>query len=166
MNRMFVCGIVALVSACLYGPASSAELSKDAKGKFEAEVNAIVTNHYISGVPIGLAQGLGPDAVPYLARILHDPEKKTYWRNTVQFMNFIGSPTAFPILREFIMDRFEGEVDFDTYAAVSAAIVTMGPLARNSPAAFQFLAKGVDPNSWNAVKWTFSYSKSKGSTSA
>lgn len=161
MNRVYGCGIVALMSVFLCGPAFSAQLPNDAKGKLETQVNMLVTEHYISGVPIGLAQSLGPDAIPYLASILHDPERKAYWRNTVQFMNFIGSPTAFPILREFIMDRFEGEVDYDTYAGISAAIVTMGPLARNSPSAFQFLAKGVDPDSWNAVKWTFSYSRAE-----
>ena len=50
-------------------------------------------------------------------------------------------PYAEPILREFIIDRFEGEVDFDRYAAISAAIVAMGPLARTPPPAFQFVRK-------------------------
>lgn len=139
----------------------SAELFKDAKGKADAEVNVLVTNHYIHGVPYGLAQGLGPGAVPRLASILRDQGMKSYWRTTVQFLNFVGAPASFPILREFIVDRFEGEVDFDTYAAISAAIVTMGPLARISQPAFQFLNKGIDPSWWNVVKWTFSYSKSE-----
>ena len=161
MNRVYGCGIVALMSAFLCGPASSAELSKDSKGKPEARVNVLVTDHYVNGVPYGLAQGLGPDAVPHLASILGDQGMKPYWRNTVQFLNFVGAPASFPILREFIVDRFEGEVDFDTYAAISAAIVTMGPLARISQPAFRFLNKGIDPRSWNVVKWTFSYSKSE-----
>jgi hypothetical protein len=155
MRKVYPGIISALVGVILCGPVWSAEQ------KFEDRVNTLVTGYYIRGVPYGAARDLGAEAVPHLAKALRDESMKPHWKNTVQILNYVGAPTSFPILRHFIMDRFKGEIDQETYLSISAAIVTMGPLARISPQAFQFLANGSNPKSWAPVRWTFRDSKSE-----
>ena len=152
--------IATLLGAALHMPASGAELPHEPR-RNEARVDTVVTAYYFHGVPYGVARDLGPDAVPRLAKFLGDEGMKSHWKNTVQILNYAGTPASFPILHDFIMDRFKGEIDQETYAAISAAIVTMGPLARISHQAFQFLTDGADPKSWASVRWKFRDSKSE-----
>jgi hypothetical protein len=155
MRKVYRGIVAALVGATLCALAWAAEQNSESK------VNTLVTGYYIRGVPYGAARDLGPEAVPHLASVLRDERMKPHWKNTVQILNYVGAPTSFPILRQFIVDRFKGEIDQETYLAISAAIVTMGPLARISPQAFQFLATGTNPKSWASVRWTFRDSRSE-----
>jgi hypothetical protein len=105
-------------------------------------------------VPYGPAHQLGPASVPYLATLLERESAKRSWRYIVQALNFCGSSESYPVLDDFIVHRFQGEIDEVTRKALGAAVVTMGPLARISPEAMEFLSRGVHPEAWNHLQWT------------
>jgi hypothetical protein len=92
--------------------------------------------------------------LPELESLLWDTHYKWHWFVIVSTINFIQDPAGFPVLRDFLFDRFHGEVDDTTYTALSLVVLSMGPLAARSDSAFQFLVRGTDPSFWTRVAWT------------
>jgi hypothetical protein len=125
-----------------------------ATDSIQAAVEAFVSCDYTHGVPYGPAHQLGPASVQYLATLLGQDSAKPSWRAIVQVLNFCGSPDSYPVLHDFIVHRFQGEIDEVTRRAIGAAVVTMGPLARISPEAMKFLSRGVHLEAWNQLRWT------------
>jgi hypothetical protein len=104
-------------------------------------------------VPYTEAHALGPEALPLLEGYLREERWKTKWVIIVHAINFIGDPAGFPALRDFLFNRFGGEVDHATFEALYCTVSSMGPLAARSDSAFQFLVSGTDPSYWTRVHW-------------
>jgi len=121
----------------------------------EESVAGFVQQRFIHGVPYVEAHQLGPRALPILIEFLEDARYKASWANVALTISYIGEPEGFEPLRFFIMDRFHGEVDLETFQALGTAQTTLGPLAAHSPAALRFLMNGVNPDYWRELPWTF-----------
>jgi hypothetical protein len=116
-------------------------------------------SHAGSPVSYTEAHALGPEALPELASLLRDDRYKNQWFVIVHAINFIGDPAGFPVVRDFIFDRFRGEVDDPTFQALYSVVLSMGPLAARSDSAFQFLIGGTDPSFWTKIHWTNAHHK-------
>lgn len=121
----------------------------------EDSVAGFVQQRFIHGVPYVEAHQLGPRALPILIKLFEDARYKTSWANIALTISYIGEPEGFEALRSFIMDRFHGEVDLETFQALGTAQTTLGPLAAHSPAALRYLMEGVNPDYWRELPWTF-----------
>jgi len=127
----------------------------DANPTSEESVAGFVQQRFIHSVPYVEAHQLGPRALPILIELLEDARYKASWANVALTISYIGEPEGFEPLRSFIMDRFHGEVDLETFQALGTAQTTLGPLAAHSPAALRFLMNGVNPDYWRELPWTF-----------
>jgi hypothetical protein len=121
----------------------------------EDSIAGFVQQRFIHSVPYIRAHQLGPRALPILIKLFEDPKYKASWANIALTISYIGKPEGFEAIRSFIMDRFHGEVDLDTFQALITAQTTLGPLAAHSPAALRYLMNGVNPNYWRKLPWTF-----------
>jgi hypothetical protein len=121
----------------------------------EDSVAGFVQKRFIHSVPYLEAHQLGPRALPILIKLFEDPEYKASWANIALTISYISEPEGFEPIRSFIMDRFHGEVDGDTFHALITAQMTLGPLAARSPAALRYLMNGVNPSYWRELQWTF-----------
>jgi hypothetical protein len=121
----------------------------------EDSVAGFVQLRFIHSVPYARAHQLGPRALPVLIKLFEDPKYKGSWASIALTISYIGEPEGFGAIRSFIMDRFHGEVDSETFRALVAAQSTLGPLAAHSPAALRYLMNGVDPHYWRELPWTF-----------
>jgi hypothetical protein len=122
---------------------------------WEDSIAGFVQQRFIHSVPYVEAHQLGPRALPILIRLFEDDRYKTSWANIALTISYIGEPDGFETLRSFIMDRFHGEVDLETFQALGTAQTTLGPLAAHSPAALRYLMNGVNPDYWRELPWTF-----------
>ena len=122
---------------------------------WEDSIAGFVQQRFIHSVPYVEAHQLGPRALPILIKLFEDARYKTSWASIALTISYIGEPEGFEALRSFIMDRFHGEVDLETFQALIAAQSTLGPLAAHSPAALRYLMNGVNPNYWRELPWTF-----------
>ena len=109
----------------------------------EDSVAGFVQQRFIHSVPYVEAHQLGPRALPILIKLFEDPKYKASWANIALTISYVGEPEGFEAIRSFIMDRFHGEVDLETFRALIAAHTTLGPLAARSPAALRYLMNGV-----------------------
>ena len=140
----------------LISPLSGHALANSASASnlpLAAEVHQFVVKEYPHGVPYGEARRLGPSAVPHLTSLLDEEAMKPHWRTIVQVLNYCGSPDAFAVLHNFVTRRFGGDIDVTTTRAIGAAITSMGPLARLSPQAMEFLERGVRPGGLGDIRW-------------
>jgi HEAT repeat protein len=122
---------------------------------WEDSIAGFVQQRFIHSVPYVEAHQLGPRALPILIKLFEDARYKTSWANIALTISYTGEPEGFETLRSFIMDRFHGEVDLETFQALAAAQITLGPLAAHSPAALRYLIEGVNPDYWRELPWTF-----------
>jgi hypothetical protein len=118
-----------------------------------ARVKIFVSRLYIHGVPYQEAHALGPQALPILDRLLRYENYKPYWANTVTAIGFIGAPKGFPILRRFLLDRFAGEVDGETFNALLITPSILGTIQTNE--VVEFLEPRVNPDAWRDIRWNF-----------
>ena len=122
---------------------------------WEDSVAGFVQQGFRHSVPYVQAHQLGPRAIPILIKLFEDPKYKASWANIALTISYIGEPEGFEEIRSFIIDRFHGEVDGETFQALIAAQSTLGPLAAHSPAALRYLVEGVNPDYWRELPWTF-----------
>lgn len=108
-----------------------------------------------AGTPVSYteAHALGSEALPLLEGYLREEAWKKKWVIIVHAINFIGDPSGFSPLRDFLFNRFSGAVDHETFEALHCTVSSMGPLAARSDSAFQFLVSGTDPSYWTRVQW-------------
>jgi hypothetical protein len=121
----------------------------------EDSIAGFVQQRFIHGVPYVEAHQLGPRALPILINLFEDPRYKASWVNIALTISYLGEPEGFEVLRSFIMDRFHGEVDLETFQALVTAQTTLGPLAAHSPEPLRYLMEGVNPDYWRELPWTF-----------
>jgi hypothetical protein len=88
--------------------------------------------------------------------MLRDEDQKSWWSNIVTTIGYIGHCTGYDTLRSFTWDRFEGEVDLETFQALIAAQGVLGHIAAFDCArALEEIETGVDPRSWNGLPWKY-----------
>jgi len=121
----------------------------------EDSIAGFVQQRFIHSVPYVEAHQLGPRALPILINLFEDARYKASWANIALTISYVGGPEGFEPLRSFIMDRFHGEVDLETFQALGTAQSALGPLAAHSPAALRYLMDGVNPDCWRELPWTF-----------
>ncbi len=127
-----------------------------ALGASEDDVRLFVQQTYVHGVPFDGARALGQDALPVLEKLLGADEYKPYWVNIVTTAGYIGGGEASRILRDFVWNRFEGEVDRESFQALIAAQGITGHATwADDEAISNDLDKGVDPSHWAGLKWTY-----------
>jgi hypothetical protein len=90
------------------------------------EVRRLVTGSYVHGLPYDKARALGPLALPVLEKLLRDPSMKRDWTNVVTAIAYVGDPQGYRLLRDFLWNRFTGEVDNATWRALLAVPNVMG----------------------------------------
>jgi len=122
---------------------------------WEDSIAGFVQQRFIHSVPYVEAHQLGPRALPILINLFDDARYKASWANIALTISYVGGPEGFEPLRSFIMDRFHGEVDLETFQALGTAQSALGPLAAHSPAALRYLMNGVNPDYWRELPWTF-----------
>lgn len=108
---------------------------------------------FVHGMPYEDAGRFGPKALPTLRFLLTDNEYRPNWGYVVTAIAFIGEPGGFEILREFLMDRFKGEVDGDTFSALIVAPSVLGII--HDPRVTAYLVRAVEPTSWRGIRWSF-----------
>jgi len=109
---------------------------------------------HIHGIQYNEANSLGAATIPRIRSILEDEAKKQYWGNATAMLGSIGTPESYRILDHFIWKRFRGEVDSDTYWALTSGVSVLGlTCGAGNPAALQALHVGATPESWAKLPW-------------
>jgi hypothetical protein len=118
---------------------------------------AFITPMYHHGLPYGKGRAFGPRAIPTLERLLRDEAYKRQWPNIVLTIGFIADVRSFEILRAFTWERFRGEIDGPTFAAMQEVPSAMGCIVgarRQAPEVVIYLERGCDPKTWRRLPWT------------
>jgi len=131
--------------------ATEAQSQPDAD--ISARANEFVRKGYIHGVPYEDARSLGPAAVPHLVSLLSDPEERANWGSICSTLGYIGDPTAFQTLKDFVWKRFKGEINSRSFGDIEIAQESIGFIAATSTPAMDYLAKGVNPAFWDSLPW-------------
>ena len=145
------------IGLLLIASATGSAFASQSDGPDSTQEMAIVRFVHVEhehGVPFKEAHAFGSVALPTLVTLLGDARHKDDWDNVVQTICYIGTPAGFEPLRAFIQDRFQGEVDSETFQALGVAQACLGLIAAASPAALDYLIKGTDPAYWSTLRWT------------
>jgi hypothetical protein len=83
-------------------------------------------------------------------------EYKPYWVNIVTTAGYIGGGDASRVLSDFVWNRFDAEVDRESFQALIAAQGIAGHATWTGDASItNDLEKGVDPSHWAGLKWSY-----------
>lgn len=151
MKRLFLTYCMLLAS--LSGTATCLLAGTDAVK--QAEVDELVHTHYFEGIEYNRAHALGSEAVPYLLKLLSDPDEKEFWVNIIVTIGFIEDPVALPSLIEFL-EGATGEVDINTFKALLSVQYAIGCISsKGQPDSLDYLTNWVDNTGRNAVSWSY-----------
>lgn len=144
LTVLALAGIPALVGASTVVPVDSG---------YVAKVESFVSPHdiYDEGVEYENAHALGHAALPILSGLLRDPAYTISQATIVSTIAFVDAPGGLDTLRSFLWDRFEHEVDVETFRALIETPPMMGMLS--DPRAVDVLEPGVNPDYWKGVRW-------------
>jgi hypothetical protein len=117
-------------------------------------------NSSMFGVDYERAHALGPSALPFLEQVLETDSRKQLWEVATTAMVFVGGRDSFEYLRAFTWDRFHGEVDIPTFAAIRSAHSVLGLI--ESPEVLEYLERHTDPGSWTGIPWHVQQWKGEG----
>ncbi len=116
----------------------------------------LVCRQRIHGIPFEDAHALGPGAIRRLGEILKNEHYKGCWANAAAVIGTIATPSSFSILREFVWERFRGDVDSETFTALEGATAALGmSLSTDSTAVLDYLVRGADPEFWAKRPWSY-----------
>ncbi|MGE5174815.1 MAG: hypothetical protein ACM3JJ_00455 [Hyphomicrobiales bacterium] len=119
-----------------------------------ARATRLVRGKYEFGVPAREARELGPGALPYFLEALRDTSAKRSWPNAVAAAGFLGLLAGYDSLRDFIWNRFQGEVDGAEFKALLYAQAVLGVVEAGRPETFQYLVESSDPGYWSEIPWS------------
>jgi len=119
-----------------------------------SRVDSMVLKLSVHGIPFEEAHALGSGALPRLQLILGDSLKKRYWANATAMVGAIGTAKGFGILRDFISRDFDGEVDAETYWALTSALGVIGfTYEKGNADLLAMLQEGASPDWWARLPW-------------
>lgn len=96
---------------------------------------------------------MGPGALRSLARGLRSEGRRDCWASICGAIGSIGDRSYADTLRDFIWNRFEGEVDRETLTALRAGQSNIGWLAAGSPKTVDYLLGTAAPAGWAQLPW-------------
>jgi hypothetical protein len=129
-------------------------------GELLNRVTDLVTANYIHGMPKLEVRSLGSAALPILAQMLRQEERKDHWINVALAIGLIGDTAYFDTLRAFVWDRFQGPIDRSTFMAIRSAQGSLSAMATMSPRALEYLITTANPSAWTFRPWTFAHESS------
>ena len=159
MSRSSMVGIGFIAALLVLGlgvqlSAAAAEPTERATN-LESSVDRLVLKHHFGGIPYEEAKALGSRAIPHLAGILSDLEKKEFWVNAIVTLGFIEDPAGLAILTSFL-DSAEGEVDVSTLRALLSVHYAIGCIASTGDEdAYDQLSSWIDRPQAKAISWSF-----------
>ena len=124
-----------------------------ASSDYPGRLANFVRGSWEHGVPYAEARAFGPDALPYLRTWLK-ADALQEWSTIVWMIGYIGQPEDFATLRDFLENRFSGEVDGPTFDALLSAIHVMGHIAVSSDEAMSYLRSATNPSFFQNIRWT------------
>ena len=152
--RMRIVLLLFLLSPAHYGAAQGSS-GPTQRSELEERLEAYFSQEFIHGVPYQEAHDFGHEALPTLGRFLLDEPHRSARPYIAAAIAFIGAPESYVILRRFLWEEFEGEVDVHTFRALLATPSLMGTIHRKE--AVDDLILGVNPSHWKTIKWTFGH---------
>lgn len=149
--------ILALVIAEITAPAvAGAEVGLPLadSARIAQTVDEMAFSLHIHGVSYIKAHSLGPGAIPRLRAILRNSSKKEYWANATAMLGSIGTRDCYIELQDFIWKRFQGEIDKNTYSALTSAVSVLGFTdGDGNPDLLRSLVRGAKPAYWARLPW-------------
>ena len=122
----------------------------------ESEVQHLIRQHYVYGLPYPKAKSLGSEAIPFLSQMLNDRANEEYWVNTIVALGFIEESSAFTPLKEYI-ENASGEVDLHTFKALASVPFAMGCLASTGDQRpYDYLKRLMRFSQSDTIDWQFS----------
>jgi hypothetical protein len=121
-------------------------------------ISELVRSEFYHGIPYGLIERYGREAVPELVIMLADERESEHWSNIVWCLGVLGGEQAEVALVDFVERRFVGELDPDAWRAVLVVPLALGFIAHDpGTRAFRYLAEGVSPTVWRGrgLAWTY-----------
>jgi len=119
-------------------------------------IRDLVCKQYEHGIPYDDARQLGRRAFPQLRSLLDDPNSKQCWATAVSSIAVAGMPESFGVLRQFIWERFKGDVDRQTFVALESAVATLGAsYADEQGPLIDYLYVHANPKSWQQLPWRY-----------
>ncbi len=152
--------VIAVAIALLLGmaPSFGQEPAEPPRLTLEELLADTVRSTHHHGISYTAARSFGPEAVPFLLKMLQDEGEKAWWANVVNLLGMIGDPRATDPLIQFLEKRFQGTVDDPTWNALLAVVQSLGFLAEDPKSkAFVYLRDGIQAEAWRGrgLAWTY-----------
>ena len=135
-------------------PPSVASAAEGGQDSLDARLTELITHPYRHGVPYDVVMSFGPGAVPLLRKHLEDPGLAQFSPQMLIMIGYLGGPPETPLLKHYVMDRFEGELTESNVSAILAALLALGYISDQEPAALTFLKSATNPSHFNKVRYT------------
>jgi len=129
-----------------------------AQGK---SIREFVFAGYVHGVPYAEAKAYGPEAIPVLAEILSDQEKKEHWTKAVGVLGYIGDPEAVDVLTAFL-STLQGEVSIHVFRSVLSVPPTLGHLAQHDDRSLEMLIRLAEGNTLEELPLNITFQRYEG----
>jgi len=137
-------------------PPSLARAAEGGPDSLEARLNEFITHPGRHGVPYDEVMTFGEGAVPLLKKHLEEPHLAQFRAQMLIMVGYLGGPGETPLLKHYIMDRFEGEITESDLRAVLAGLEALGFISDRDPAALAFLKSATNPALFTKVHFTSS----------
>src|SRR5438034_1092275 len=154
MRRLLIFTMVVIYSALQ--PPSLALAAEGGPDSLDARLSELITHPYRHGVPYDVVMSFGERAVPLLKQHLEEPSLAQFRAQMLIMIGYLGGPGETPLLRHYIMDRFEGEIAESDLRAVMAALEALGFISDRDTAALAFLKSATNPVLFSKVHFTSS----------
>lgn len=119
-----------------------------------AEALSLVTAGHMEGFPMVRARSLGSRVLPFLSTLLADRSYEDHWYKVVLTIAAIGDTAYFDTLKNFIWNRFHGQVSTSTYIAVNTAQSSLYTFATVMPRVVTYLDETSHTDPWRAIPWS------------
>jgi hypothetical protein len=126
------------------------------------DLKTFVTDWYVHGTPYAEARAYGPQAIPELVAMLHDPAMEPHWVKVVYTLGCIGDPSAVQPLMDFLKG-FHGEVSVDAFRGALGVLPALGSIANGGDGpSIRILEDFVQPTALATYGLDFSYGRYHG----
>lgn len=120
----------------------------------ESTLVAFVHGSWEHGIPYTEARTFVAE-LPRLRAWLKADSMRSSWATIVIMIGYIGQPEDFNTLKDFLENRFTGEVDDPAFQAGISSVAVLGHIAISSKPAMSYLKSGTNPAFFRHVRWTY-----------